>query len=252
MPLTKAQKGDEPQLLAHVTGEPFFNLFMISNLLQGLDENVEAWSDTAGGVLMRRNANWLVSPTPGFDFDEAARIVDGYPKEQVQGLSGRPDAVSPLAGRLRNHAGKLYQEQFAALDTPPAPVPHAGPPRPARPDDLPALTALYADAGDMSRTAEGVRQMLLTLWVVEADGVVVTAGNMSGETEQAGMIGAVFTPPVHRRKGYATTLVHAMSAALLERGKRPCLFYWNPDAGRIYLRLGYRPLGPWWVFKYRD
>jgi predicted GNAT family acetyltransferase len=31
---------------------------------------------------------------------------------------------------------------------------------------------------------------------------------------------------------------------------RPCLFYHNPEAGRIYLRLGYRELSPWRMVRF--
>ena len=55
-------------------------------------------------------------------------------------------------------------------------------------------------------------------------------------------IGPVYTPPEHRRRGYATTLVADLSAWLLERGHRACFLYTdlaNPTSNRIYVEIGY-------------
>ena len=55
-------------------------------------------------------------------------------------------------------------------------------------------------------------------------------------------IGPVHTPPEWRRRGYATCLVAAVSAGLLERGRRHCFLYTdlaNPTSNAIYRRIGY-------------
>lgn len=43
MALRKAQPGDEPELLTLTENDPFFNLFLISNLLDGLTAEREGW-----------------------------------------------------------------------------------------------------------------------------------------------------------------------------------------------------------------
>ena len=85
--------------------------------------------------------------------------------------------------------------------------------------------------------------MLPTCWVAEQQSEIVSSAYVIAQTGQAAMVGGVFTPPFHRQSGYASALVHAISVCLLAQGRTPCLFYHNPTAGRIYLRLGYRPLG---------
>lgn len=250
MPLHKAQPGDEPALLARADADPYFNMLLISNLKDGLGPDTEVWSDAAG-MLMRRLSNWIVFASPDFDYDAAAAIVDSVPLEMLRGMTGRPEAVDPVAGRLRNHYVRMVAEHLAALDGPPATVPYAGKPRRARPADLDAAAACYADAGDMSRPRESVQRMLPTMFVLEDGGEVVCVANVTGETDRAAMVGSVFTPVQHRRKGYAATLVHAMCVDIQNRGKRPCLFFTNPDAGRIYHRLGFRDLGPFRMVRFR-
>jgi uncharacterized protein len=253
VPCTKARPGQEPALQELLQREPFYNLFLISNLAEGLSDRLEVWTDEAGGVLMRRAANWVLDtgPEPGrFDFAGAAGIMDGYPAGQAAGLVGRPESVDPLFRLLRRHTGRLYQQMFAGLKQEPAPMAYSGSPRPATPADLDTLAALYGNADEMRRDREAVVRMLPGAWVVEDGGAVVSAACISARTDQAAMIGAVFTPPENRGKGYASSLVHAMCAALLAGRRRPCLFYHNPDAGRIYLRLGFRELGPWRMVRF--
>lgn len=252
MPLRRALPGEEQALLDLVSREPYYNLFLISNLKVGLSDIVETWVQDGAGLLARRQYYWTVDPGPdpaAFDYGAAAAIIDGFGPDMVKGLSGRPEAVDPLYERIR-HRGRVYAEQFAICEDVLPLTGCAGTPRPARPEDLDALAAIYADADDMSRSRAGVEQMLSTAWVVEDGGHIICAGNLAARTDQAGMIGAVFTPPPYRRKGYASTLVHAMASALRAEGRTPCLFYVNPDAGRIYRNLGFREIGPWRLIKF--
>ncbi|MFN7455552.1 MAG: GNAT family N-acetyltransferase [Pseudobdellovibrionaceae bacterium] len=59
-------------------------------------------------------------------------------------------------------------------------------------------------------------------------------------------IGAVYTPPQERGRGYASNLVAAMSQEALDSGK-PALFLYtdlrNPVSNAIYQKIGYRPIG---------
>ena len=59
-------------------------------------------------------------------------------------------------------------------------------------------------------------------------------------------VGPVYTPPEHRRRGYATALVAAWTSELLRRGARRCMLFTdhaNPTSNSIYQAVGYRPAG---------
>jgi hypothetical protein len=63
-----------------------------------------------------------------------------------------------------------------------------------------------------------------------------------GRTPNGIRIGPVYTPPEHRRRGYASALTAAVSAELLEAGHRFCFLYTdlaNPTSNRIYVDVGY-------------
>jgi GNAT superfamily N-acetyltransferase len=69
--------------------------------------------------------------------------------------------------------------------------------------------------------------------------------SMSGHRDVPGVgsrIGPVYTPPEHRRRGYATALVAEQSAARLALGDPACFLYTdlaNPTSNAIYARIGY-------------
>lgn len=67
----------------------------------------------------------------------------------------------------------------------------------------------------------------------------------AGPTPNGVRINSVFTPPGLRGRGYATACVAAMSAQLLQSGRKFCVLYTdltNPTSNRIYPRIGYRPV----------
>lgn len=81
-----------------------------------------------------------------------------------------------------------------------------------------------------------------SLFVLEDGGPVCMAG-WSGRTPNGVRVNAVYTPPEHRGKGYASALVARLSQQLLDEGRRFCFLYTdlnNPQSNRIYQRLGYR------------
>ena len=58
-------------------------------------------------------------------------------------------------------------------------------------------------------------------------------------------IGSVYTPPEHRRQGYATALVARLSQHLLDSGYRFVNLFTdleNPTSNSIYQKIGYHPV----------
>jgi predicted GNAT family acetyltransferase len=56
----------------------------------------------------------------------------------------------------------------------------------------------------------------------------------------------VYTPPEKRNRGYASSLVAALSQHLLDGGRKFCFLYTdlaNPTSNKIYRALGYEHVG---------
>jgi len=82
------------------------------------------------------------------------------------------------------------------------------------------------------------------LWVWVDDGLVAMAG-ASGRTPNGIRVGAVYTRPDKRRRGYASSLVAALSQAQLDAGRRFCFLYTdlaNPTSNHVYQAIGYEPV----------
>jgi predicted GNAT family acetyltransferase len=77
------------------------------------------------------------------------------------------------------------------------------------------------------------------------DGGVVSMAGASGPTPNGIRVGAVYTPPDKRRRGYASALVAALSQEQLDSGKKFCFLYTdlaNPTSNKIYQDIGYEPV----------
>lgn len=89
------------------------------------------------------------------------------------------------------------------------------------------------------------QKMGVILFIEDHGQVVATAGT-TAETTKNAMVIAVATDANHRHKGYAILLMKKlMDIYLNEKGKSLCLSYDNPDAGKIYHRLGFVTIGGW-------
>lgn len=84
----------------------------------------------------------------------------------------------------------------------------------------------------------------LYLWVDEAGEPRAMAGAQA-TTANGVRIGAVYTPPAHRRQGYGTAAVATLSQHMLDLGRRACYLFTdlaNPTSNHIYQEIGYKPV----------
>jgi len=82
-------------------------------------------------------------------------------------------------------------------------------------------------------------------WFLWEDGCPVSQASNRRNTENGAVVTAVYTPPHFRGKGYATSVVAALSQHLLDSGRRFCCLYANtenPISCGIYRKMGYRDL----------
>lgn len=82
------------------------------------------------------------------------------------------------------------------------------------------------------------------MWIWEADGEPVSMVGYREALFGVSRVGPVYTPPEHRRHGYAGALTSHVTAQILAAGNRACLYtdLANPTANKIYHEAGYRPV----------
>ncbi len=73
----------------------------------------------------------------------------------------------------------------------------------------------------------------------------VSMARKAGKAPHGNAINLVYTPPLLRKKGYATECVAKLSKLLLEEGNQYCFLFTdlsNPTSNNIYQKIGYRPV----------
>jgi predicted GNAT family acetyltransferase len=115
-----------------------------------------------------------------------------------------------------------------------------------------ALVAEWAagfvrDTGVDTRPEEFGEHLLRAggLYVWE-DGVPRSMVGVNRTSTNGATIGAVYTPPELRGRGYASAAVAELSQRLLDAGRKFCTLYTdvaNPTSNKIYRAVGFRP-GP--------
>jgi predicted GNAT family acetyltransferase len=136
--------------------------------------------------------------------------------------------------------------------TPPDPMP-PGTARLATGADLDVLTDWTAAFGDETGGQEEdparyVAARLgyggLMLW--EHGGVPVSLAGNNRPAAGVTRIGPVYTPPAHRRRGYAAAITVAVTRAALDAGAAEVVLFTdlaNPTSNALYGRLGYQRAG---------
>jgi uncharacterized protein len=163
---------------------------------------------------------WRTATGQAYQHGMAQRI---YQLECVQPVTGVDGSLRPITAGDRN----LVEEWMLNF------VADVG----QEPDRIRARQAVerYLNAPPTLRR--------LFLW--EVDGRPVSMAGYGGPTPNGYRVGAVYTPPELRRRGYASACVAAVSQAVLDMGRRYCFLYTdlsNPTSNHIYQEIGYRPV----------
>jgi predicted GNAT family acetyltransferase len=116
----------------------------------------------------------------------------------------------------------------------------------AQPDSAEAIVEGFAE-----RMRERVAAGAMFLW--DAGSPVAMAGARE-IGEGVARIGPVYTPPAHRRRGYAGAITAAASQAMLDEGCSSCCLFTdvnNPTSNHVYREIGYQPVADFREFWFR-
>jgi hypothetical protein len=101
-----------------------------------------------------------------------------------------------------------------------------------------------ADPPSARQTAERkIAAGQLLLW--ERNGLTVSMAAVARKLPHGVAISQVYTPPEHRRHGYATACVAVLSQQQLDAGQQYCCLYTdlaNATSNGIYQKIGYVPV----------
>ncbi|MFG1815884.1 GNAT family N-acetyltransferase [Kribbella sp. NPDC049174] len=223
---------------AHVEDEPSY----YASVHDGAGEVVGAAMRTPGRMV------YLGALRPEY----AEAVADAYldvPIEQI-GVAGDRPAARRFADRWCERRGGTATETKATrlhkLGTL-TPLSAEGSPRLMNDDETALVAAWVADgfADEFHEPSlEWAEDQLKSksMWIWEAGGEPVSMVGYHHPVFGACRVGPVYTPPEHRRRGYAGALTSHVSAEILAQGNQACLYtdLANPTSNKIYHEAGYR------------
>ncbi len=254
--------------MAWVNREPVVNNVLATNadaVLAGRREYDDAlWltvlddaGEVVGAAMQTPPHRLFVCPMP----DEAARVLAGAlagVRPALPGVGGVLGPATAFAEAWQQVPGAVAvparNERLYALDVLVAPAGVPGRARLATEADLQLLidwslafhheaTADQPGAGIAGVVKSRIGEGGYHLW--ELDGAPVCFAGASPPAAGIARIGPVYTPPAHRRHGYASACVSAASRHALADGAAGCMLYTdlgNRTSNAIYQQIGYRPV----------
>jgi predicted GNAT family acetyltransferase len=215
------------------------------------------------GIALRRDGGPLIL---GESSAASAVLSADALAEEVPDLNSIVGALEPCEAFARvwlQRTGRAHMMRFHlrdyALTTMPASVMIPGVARLATEDDAAWLgdwlVAFVADAkvtDDPQKTRSMVPKRIAEgrFWLWEHDGAKAMLGAFEIDQSTA-RIAPVYTPPQHRRRGYASALVSGVSRTFLQHGKRTVYLTTdlaNTTSNNIYLRIGFEAVGDQYQF----
>jgi ribosomal protein S18 acetylase RimI-like enzyme len=219
--------------------------------------------DLPVGIALRREGGPLILGES--DPSSASLVAEILSAEipELQGIVGGLAACEAFGRTWHERTGRAHALRFHlrdyALTTMPVASTVPGIARLATEDDAAWLAdwlvAFLADArvtDDPERARSLVPKRIAEgrfwLWEHRRERAMLGAFEVD---DSAARIAPVYTPPEHRRRGYASALVNAVSRTLLQHGKRVVYLTTdlsNATSNNIYRRIGYEPVGDQYQF----
>ena len=244
-------------LIPFLSVEREFNVFMIGDIENTVPEaeHMEIFIDgeleNPTGVLLRYYRFFVVYSSERMDHAEAAAIIKDFGKGIA--LSGKADCIDAIATHLREITKEEATMHVAVLKEPNL-----------EKNDLPIRRATMSDARELLALLNSIEEFQTTeeesflsslesgtsrRYIVEMNSRIVSTATSTAETSDMAMIIGVATHKDYRKQGLASKVMSRLCSDLLASGKTPCLFYDNPEAGKIYNRLGFREIGKWKILR---
>jgi predicted GNAT family acetyltransferase len=187
------------------------------------------------------------------DEAECRRLAQDAIDDAGAGVVGVDDTAHWFAEPAASLGVKLGQpipQRIHVLSHPPRYPQAAGRARPATAEDAPLLHAWLAafrkeatphDRPPSREDADkAARSGRFLLWTVDSEPVAMAAVNRV--LLHTASIGAVYTPPEHRCRGYAGSVTAAAAERILADGKAAACLHTdlrNPASNRCYARIGF-------------
>lgn len=256
--IRKLTEADRAQTLAFLSVEPAINLFMVGDIEQdGFDKDFqELWGDfneigELEGVLLRYNGSYIpYYKTPAFDPLPFVEIIKADLKHMV--VSGKENVLNVFQPYFNDYDCK--STYFCELKTSEQLKSTNLPVKVAKPEDASRICELLDEIEEFrasTTTPESLERVICSgagrVYYIETDdGILKNVVQTTAENSMSAMIIGVATRKAYRNQGLMAGSLSKLCRDLIENeGKSLCLFYDNPEAGKIYHNLGFESIDKW-------
>ncbi|MEI5908804.1 GNAT family N-acetyltransferase [Bacillus spongiae] len=238
------------------------NLFIIGDIeAYGYEQDFQMlWGDfdseeNLRGVLLKYEENYIPYASEMFDVKGFSNIIN---KDQywtmLSGLKRITSMFQPFLNRKLIKKRELFYAKCYTADK--LILQDMESVKKANVDHIEEIVDLYDQIPEFEST-EGVERKRRNMvegvsrtYFIERDGKMIAAASTAAENTLSAMVVGVCTLPAYQKQGYATRCISKLTADVLAEGKELCLFYDNPDAGKIYKRLGFEEIDEWVIYRY--
>ena len=260
--IRKLKASDNERVMDFLRDEAALNLFIIGDIEAfGYDSDFqELWGffgedhDLSAVLLRFHNSFIPYAKTGTVPVKEFSKIIKSFPDKIF--LSGKSDLVEKFENIPGLELGKKQVTYFAECNTDEYFGQTDYEIKKANPEDVDRIIELRSGIEEFypnPNAREIILQSLKTgtgrTYYLEQEGQMVASTSTAAENSMSAMIVGVCTHIDYRRKGLATAVMQKLFKDVMNEGKLLCLFYDNPNAGRIYKRLGFVDIGMWTMYR---
>lgn len=257
---------DREAVLAFAGDRPAENLFIIGDIdAFGFDsDKVTVWGDfdesgSLTSILLRYKENFIPYARNIDQLDGKAWgdvIIQAGPLRMISGLKTQVGKILPYISRTEK-GKKLCFYAKREDDLPLNKDAARGDVKMAFPEEADKIVQLRSEIAEFADSSEDPSDLQKNMekgfsrtYYIEEKDEPVSVVSTTAETRGAAMIVGVCTKKGYEHRGFATGCLIKMIAALKAEHKQPCLFYDNPEAGKIYKKLGFSDIGEWVMVSY--
>lgn len=257
--IRKLNKRDESAVLNYLYQDPQINIFIIGDIesfgfdVDFQDVYAEFEQDQYQSVLLRYKDNIIYYCHSTRFNEEWLQIIQAIPYQFISGKQSLIDLIIPFFPTMK--VKPMYFAEATSIETS-FKVDYSVVKRVRTEEELGRVYDLLATISEFDSLDTTTREQYIQdhlryldeslILTIEENGRCISTAATVADTTKSAMVVAVATDPSARNKGYATTIMIALMEEYFQnRNKSLCLFFDNPDAGKIYHRLGFKNMDMW-------
>lgn len=254
---------DHKQTMNLLNEAPAENLFILGDIEAfGYEQDFQTlWgdfdeNDSLRAVMLKYQQNFIPYAPGSFDAQGFADVINNSTNfKELSGLDRVSSQVQPYIKHDLRKKRRLFYAKCDHNKELESPDLHTNV-KLANVQDIDQIIQLHSQIDEFvtNESHEEMRRNMekgiTRTYFLNDNGVMVSAASTAAENSKSAMVVGVCTLNDYKRKGYASQCMSKLCYDVLSEGKELCLFYDNPDAGKIYKRLGFREIDHWTMFLY--